>query len=164
MRGRPHRDRLLYELNEIRVELTREVQRFQPEEIDWAPRPGMKSCRALLTEIGTMEKVCVHLISHGEELDWKETEAAIAWAGSEPAAAIRSLDQVRAGTLAYLKECTEERLQTPVPLPQSWYQYFDNATIEPEEMLRWVARHEYYHLGQLITYRWLLGDDPYKRS
>jgi uncharacterized damage-inducible protein DinB len=164
MNGRPHRDRLLHELNEIRAGLAEEVQRFQPEEIDWVPRLGMKSCRTILLEIGTMEKVCVHMISHQEELDWKETEAAIAWTGTEPAAALKSLDQVRAGTLAYLQHCSEEKLQTPIPVPQSWYQYFDSATIEPEEMLRWVARHEYYHLGQLIIYRWQLGDDPHNRA
>ena len=164
MSGRPLRDRLLYELNEIRTELTQEVQRFAPEEIDWVPCPGMKSCRALLLEIGTMEKECVHWLSHQEELDWKEIEAAIAWAGSEPASALKSLDQVRAGTLAYLQNCTEEKLQTPIPLPHSWYQYFDSETIEPEELLRWVARHEYYHLGQIIIYRWQLGDNPYQRS
>lgn len=31
-------------------------------------------------------------------------------------------------------------------------------------MVRWVARHEYYHLGQLIYNRWLLGYNPYKLS
>ena len=96
MSGRPHRDRLLHELQVIRSELAQEVQRFQPEEIDWAPRPGMKSCRALLKEIGTMEKVCVHFLSHQEELDWKETEDALGWTDNEPASGLKSLDQVRA--------------------------------------------------------------------
>jgi uncharacterized damage-inducible protein DinB len=164
MEGRPHRDRLLYELKEIRTELSQELQRMQPEEVDWAPRPGMKSCRALLEEIGTMEKVCVHWLSHQEELDWKETSEAIAWQGNEAAPALRSLEQVRVGTLRYLDDCSEERLQTPVSLPAEWHQYFNGPTVEPEELLRWVARHEYYHLGQLITYRWILGDNPYKRS
>jgi uncharacterized damage-inducible protein DinB len=50
----------------------------------------------------------------------------------------------------------EEQLQTPIPLPPMWYQYFGGATvIEPEELVRWIAKHEYYHLGQLYTYLFL---------
>ena len=37
-------------------------------------------------------------------------------------------------------------------------------TIEPEELVRWVCRHEYYHLGQIIIYRWMQGDNPYARG
>ena len=59
---------------------------------------------------------------------------------------------------------TEESLQTPTPLPESWKQYFPVADIEPEELIRWVCMHEYYHLGQIITYHWIRGDNPYKRA
>jgi hypothetical protein len=27
-----------------------------------------------------------------------------------------------------------------------------------------VGMHEYYHMGQLIAYRWIRGDNPYKRE
>jgi hypothetical protein len=72
-----------------------------------------------------------------------------------------ALEKVRAETLTYLRDCTEERLETPIPLPEAWYEYFGGArVIEPEELMRRVARHEYYHLGQLITYRWQRGNSP----
>jgi hypothetical protein len=58
MAGRSHRERLLKELSVIRRELSEEVQRLTPEEFDWAPRPDMKSFKAFLLEIGTMEKFC----------------------------------------------------------------------------------------------------------
>jgi uncharacterized damage-inducible protein DinB len=164
MEARPHRDRLLYELNEIRKELIAEVHRLKPEEYDWAPRPDMKSCRALLQEIGTMEKICVHYLERLEMLDWNEVAGTLAPPGGDATAALAGLEQVRLQTVSYLNDSSEERLQTPVSLPESWHQYFDSPAIEPEEMLRWVARHEYYHLGQFITYRWILGDNPYKRS
>jgi hypothetical protein len=35
------------------------------------------------------------------------------------------------------------------------------AELEPEEALRWIAMHEYYHLGQIITYRWSQGFSPF---
>jgi uncharacterized damage-inducible protein DinB len=31
----------------------------------------------------------------------------------------------------------------------------------PEEAMRYMIQHEYYHLGQLIYNRWLLGYNPY---
>jgi len=163
MAGRPHRERLIQELDGIRKELSGEVQRLKPEEFDWAPGPDMKSFRALLQEIGTMEKVCVGWFIHRAVLDWKDAENSLGLNGSEPGAAIDALGRVRGETHSYLNACTEEQLQTPVSLPEEWHVYW-GPTIEPEEVIRWVARHEYYHLGQLITYRWILGDNPYKRS
>ena len=70
MLGRPHRDRLLEELNSIRAELILEVSRLKPEEFDWAPVAGMKTYRQLLLEIGTMEKLCTALISTGASLPY----------------------------------------------------------------------------------------------
>jgi len=36
--------------------------------------------------------------------------------------------------------------------------------VEPEELLRWVVRHEYYHLGQMITYQWQRGKNPNEKG
>jgi uncharacterized damage-inducible protein DinB len=163
MEVRPHRDRLLNDLEQIRKELIGEVRKLKPEEIDWAPQPGMKSCRALLLEIATMEKECMHWLSHGEMLDWKGIENSIAWPDQEPQSALNALERVRAETLAYLNDRTEADLEASLPVPEEWRQFM-GETIEPEEIVRWVTRHEYYHLGQLITYRWILGDNPYKRE
>ena len=164
MQGRPHKDRLLYDLNEVRKELTQVVNRIPPDDLDWAPRPDMKSYRGLLLEIGVMEQISIRWLTRQQEGDWKAIQNSIAWPDNEPASALRALEQVRAETLDYLNACTEERLQTPVPLPQSWHQYFNSPVVEPEELLRWIIRHEYYHLGQVITYRWTQGDNPYQWS
>ena len=163
MEGRPHRDRLLNDLEQIRKQLIGEVQRMKPEELDWAPRPDMKSCRALLMEIATMEKGRMHWLSDREILDWKEIENSLAWPDKEPQSALNALERVRADTLAYLKHRTEAELESAISVPEEWQRHL-GATIEPEEIVRRVARHEYYHLGQLITYRWILGDNPYKRK
>jgi hypothetical protein len=162
MSGRPHSQRLLGELKEIRSELNGEIQRIQPDKWDWAPGPDMKSYRALLLEIGAMEKVCIHWVIRKETLDWEAVQKSLAWEGTDPTAAVESLARVRAETVQFLESCTEEQLQTPLAVPEEWRQYWGNA-IEPEEAFRWVGRHEYYHLGQIIIYHWILGDNPYKR-
>jgi uncharacterized damage-inducible protein DinB len=96
-------------------------------------------------------------------LDWKDAESSLGLDRSEPGSAIEALARVREETQSYLNACSEEQLETPIPLPEVWHVYW-GPTIEPEEVIRWVARHEYYHLGQFITYRWTLGDNPYKRE
>lgn len=160
MDGRGHKERLTSEFNDIRKELTEEVKKLKSEEFDWAPRPEMKTCKGLLQEIGAMEKICVNWIASQSKLEW---EKAVPWSGNDSQSTLNDLEKVRAETLQYLNACTEDKLQTSVPVPEEWHQYM-GKTVEPEEMLRWVARHEYYHLGQLITYRWILGDNPYKKT
>ena len=160
--GRPHKERLLHDLNEIRTELAGEIGKLNPEEIDYSPSPEnkMKTVKDLLQEIGTMEKITIGWLIEGKMAPW---ETAVAWSGSTAESTMKDLEAVRADTLRYLSDQTEESLQTPVPLPQEWHQYFPVKDIEPEEMLRWVCRHEYYHLGQIISYRWILGDNPYAK-
>jgi uncharacterized damage-inducible protein DinB len=159
MLGRPHAERLRYDLDEIRRELIAVVRKFPPEEMDGTPAPGMKSCKALLLEIGAMEALNRRWVSHQEMLDWQAVWETLE--GDSVEAVLAALDRVRAETLVYLDNVTEDQLQTPIPLPEVWRQFFDGAAqIEPEELLRWIIRHEYYHLGQLVTYRWMRGDSP----
>lgn len=134
MSGRPHNERLLSELREIRAELEGEIRRFGPEDWDWAPGPEMKTSAVARDR------------RHGEGLQPLGYRA-----------------RVRQVTARYLERCTEESLQAPIAVPEEWRQYWGDA-IEPEEAFRWIGRHEYYHLGQIIIYRWLRGDNPYKRG
>jgi uncharacterized damage-inducible protein DinB len=165
MAGRPHRDRLLKELNVIRAELAEEVQRIKPEELDWAPRPDMKSSKALLLEIGWMETFYTSWLLRQMVVDWDPTADSPV---DTPDAVLEALRRVREETLCYLSACSEEQLETPVPLPDvcpagEGPEYWE-PPVEPAEVIRWISRHEYYHLGQIISYRWILGDNPYRRS
>lgn len=164
MPGRTHRDRLQQELTEIRAELANEVSRLKPEEFDWAPAEGMKTYRQHLLEIGTMEKICRHWLTDQVVMDWGELWDAFDRSGPDPLSLLTALQQDRVETLAWLSEASEEKIQSPIEVHETWYQYFGRADIEPEEIFRWIARHEYYHLGQFISYRWMQGDDPNKRS
>ena len=156
-----HSQRLLRDLQDIRNELGEIVRELKPEEFDWHPRPDMKSPKDLLQEIGSMEKICMNVASGGPKLEW---ERAVSWSGTDQNAIWKDLEAIRAETVRYLQSISEELLQKPMRLPETWHQYFGGPTVEPEELVRWVARHEYYHVGQLITYRWLLGYNPYKEG
>jgi len=157
--GRPHAERLRSDLDEIRAELVKTVRGLAPDELDWSPRPDLKmrSFRQLLQEIGAMEQLTLHMARHGQEKDWEAAWNAIA--GDDIGALLACLESVRAETLAYLDACTEETLQTPVALAPEWQGYFHAPAVEPEELMRWIARHEYYHLGQMVTYQWQRGNE-----
>jgi hypothetical protein len=165
MPGRPHKERLMIELGTIRKELIEEAGAVPPEELDWMPRPDMKSYRNLLLEIGTTEMFSLHFLRDGILGDWDEDWQSIERGGNASGLLLSALESVRAETLDYLATCDEQRLQTPVLLPEEWRPSFGGIEeIEPEELFREIARHEYYHLGQIITYRWIQGHNPYKQK
>lgn len=157
---RPHVQRLRGDMAEIRAELLQIVQALTPEELNWSPRPdlNMKSCKQILLEIGTMEKVTCHMAQHHAELDWNTVWQSLD--KNDSTTLLSSLSAIRADTLAFLDTCTEEQLQTPLPLTPEWQGYFHAPSVETEELLRWIVRHEYYHLGQLVTYQWQRGNIP----
>lgn len=155
--SRPHSARLLEGLNNVRKELIDTVKDVSDEELSWAPAEGMKSYLALLQEIGTMEKLSINWLNGGAMLPWEMSAYVTA---TTTAGALKDLESIRAETLAYLEAATEEKLETPIPVPAEWQQYM-GAELEPEEALRWVTMHEYYHLGQMIIYRWQTGHNPY---
>jgi uncharacterized damage-inducible protein DinB len=162
--GRPHAARLRGDLEEIRKELTNTVKNLAPEDLGWSPNTEakMRTFKDLLQEIGAMEAVTLQMAAHGEELDWmsvvqdldKENVTDI----------LAGLSEIRTKTVAYLESVSEENLQTPIPLNEEWQGYFNAPEVEPEELIRWILRHEYYHLGQMITYQWYRGHNPNRNA
>jgi len=158
--GRPHAQRLRQDLEEIRTQLLEVVQGLSSDELDWVPQPdlSMKSFKQILQEIGTMERLTCRMAVDQEMLDWGAVCDYMETAATETL--LSGLKAIRAETLAFLETCTEEQLETPVALPTEWQGYFHAPVIEPEELLRWILRHEYYHLGQLVIYQWQRGKNP----
>jgi len=163
MNGTPHAARLIKELNETRAELTKEISELQPEDLPWAPKPDMKTYAGLLQEIGTMEKLCIRWVTKTEMLSWVDEDKALEAAATDPASILQALEEIRAETLQSLSGTTDEALETQIDVAESWHQYM-GPKLEPEEFIRWVSRHEYYHLGQIISYRWIQGNNPYKQG
>ena len=107
-----------------------------------------------------METLTLQVVARGASLDWGEIWETFATTTPNVTESLDKLETVRQKTIAYLEGVTEETLQTPIPMPAGWEGYFGSAHVEPEELIRWIARHEYYHLGQIVTYRWSQGDEP----
>jgi hypothetical protein len=59
---------------------------------------------------------------------------------------------------------SDYELAEAIPVPSGWAPFVGDTTLEREELFRWLARHEYYHLGQIVTYRWIQGFDPSELS
>lgn len=162
MAVRPHAERLLFDLSEIRQELLQEAGRIPSEELDWVPADGMKSYRRLLIEIACVEAENIGLIKSGNA-DYKAVEARLSDPALDTASLLNGMQDLRAETIEYLSQVSEEALQTPIAMPSGWEVFYGGKTeMEPEELIRWITRHEYYHLGQIITMRWMQGHNPYQ--
>lgn len=156
MATRPHATRLLADLNDTRTELISTVREFSTEDFLRQPREGTKNLKQQLQEIGAMEVLTFSVVTQKAMPDWMETWATLEHNDVETLLA--DLTRIRATTIEFLEKTTEEALQTPVLLPVEWQQYFDRATHrEPEELIRWINRHEYYHLGQIVILNMLFA-------
>ena len=69
----------------------------------------------------------------------------------------QALQQVREETLAYLDSLSEDDLDEFVKVRTQGLPAVPRA-----EVFRTIASHENYHLGQLISYLWARGDNPYE--
>lgn len=163
-RPRKHIERVQFELSQIRAELMEEASRIPPDKLDWAPAAGMKPYRDLLLESAVMEMESLQLMREGGIPDWDTLWRTIADECPSLTTLLSKLTEIRVDTLNLLNGMGENGLQCALPSPQSWNEFFGGPTVEREELFRWIARHEYYHLGQIIAYHWIRGDDPYKRS
>jgi len=154
--ARPLKERIAFQLDSIRRELIATVSPI--DDIHYAPAEGMKSYRALLIEIGG-EEVETAAMLFGKPVTREEADAAVA--GSTTNELLDSLSLIRQSTLAYLEQA--DNMQRTIPLAEEWRSYFGDKEWEAEEFLRALALHEYYHLGQIVSYRWIQGHNPYKR-
>jgi hypothetical protein len=158
--ARPIRDRLVWDLTSIRNELKSVVAPI--DNLEYVPREGMKNYRAILVEIGAMEAESSTYLRTLRIPDWAEAESAVH--GQTASEVMASLDEIRQTTLSYLRDVDDARFLQTLPIPVEWESHFGTREVEPEEFLRWIVRHEYYHLGQIISYRWIEGNDPYQQK
>lgn len=152
--------RLAFDLTKVRKELIEVVSAIPTADLDYVPADGMKSYRELIGEIGAMEHESLVLVSTGIAPDWAECEAQLR--GQTTEELLADLAAIRMTLLTWIEEAPESGLQSLIPLPEEWHPYYDGPDIVAEELIRWVTRHEYYHLGQIITYRWIQGINPYR--
>ena len=150
---------LLRELSEVRKELVETASKIKLEEYDWHPRPDMKSAKDLLVEI-CGEELWMNNLMKGKLISWDEAADKIE--GEDLQSILNELDNVRKETIEFISNKTDDELFSPIEeLSKDVKDYWGGEMI-PAEFLEFTLRHEYYHLGQLIYNRWLLGYNPYK--
>lgn len=136
------------------------LPRLTPEMLMWAPGEGMRTISGQLLEIISVEAQFVPALKYGRPLTDEEC-LAIATEESGLEELLAALTDVRARTLEYLETLSEADLAAEVTLPQ-WYGAYWPKPCPRGEHFRNIAEHEFYHAGQLISYLWARGDDPYQ--
>ncbi len=143
-------------LSSVRDELFEVVDRRNQQMMPWAPAEGMRTISGQLVEIAITEvQIATQLTSDR----WIPDEDAKSLLGD-----CQSLENlrhqlviIRNQTLCYLDSLSSEDLNELVDVRTMGLPGVPRA-----EVFRSLAQHEYYHLGQLISYLWLRGDHPYK--
>ena len=129
--------------------------------MDWAPAEGLRTVAGQLVEIIAVEVPLVPRLKQGKILTDPEIDAII---GDQHSLEnlLRGLVDVRQNTIEYLDSLTDEELSEEVPSGQAWFGTLWLPAMPRAEHFLNIAEHEFYHVGQLISYLWCRGDDPYK--
>ena len=156
----PLHDRLKARLQLVRNDLLEVMGRLKDEDLGFAPKDGMRTIGGQLAEIASTETQLLSYLKDGKELDWKVTNAKFESIG-DLVGMKQALEETRAATLEYLDSLTEEQLEALAPMPKGWFESLGREAVPPSEVFRSLAQHEWYHVGQLVSYQWFRGDDPY---
>lgn len=143
----------------VRKDLNEALERVTDDKLQFALRPGMPTIRELLFEIAGTEKQIVTFIRHGTRIRLRETTEP--WEGIWTVAEVREiLAQVRKETLEYFDSLTDADLAQPRQFPVEWFESLGLPEVPLYEALSSLAAHEWYHVGQLVSYLWASGEDP----
>jgi uncharacterized damage-inducible protein DinB len=145
-------------LNAVRRDLDQVVERLSDADLRWRPALGMPTIADILLEILNKETETIGWIEAGV---WPDDAADSFEAESALLEEIRvKMAAIRGDTFAYIDGKTEEELQRLVHNPNRWNEGFHLPECPLSEVLRFIASHEWYHTGQLVSYLWLRGDNP----
>jgi uncharacterized damage-inducible protein DinB len=156
-----NRELIRLQLASVRSDLAETFPRLGDDLLDYAPGAGMRTVHGQFVEILATE-VSVQIVIAGEpRRDYAEIE--------QPFLELRTIlgliqgtDATRAKTLELLDACTDENLNANVQVSESFASWLGTPREVPKsELFRHIARHESYHAGQLVSYLWARGDDPY---
>ena len=148
---------ILARLAAVRIDLDEVTSRLSQADVDWAPREGMRTIGGQLVEIIDTEMQFLVKLKTGKGFTAAEGLAGIGDASSLEVL-LASLNSTRAETILYIESLSDQELATEVP----WYAWSGLPTATRLEALQSILLHESYHTGQLVSYLWSRGDDPYK--
>jgi uncharacterized damage-inducible protein DinB len=145
----------------VRRDLDQIVGRLTPELLDWAPTPGMRTVSGQIVEIVGTEIQLVSLLEDGQWIS--DPEACEIIGDCDNLGNLRrALTEFRTQTLAYLDSLSEADLAEEVSFGGGWLASLTLPTVPRAEIFVNIADHEWYHVGQLTSYLWARGDDPYQ--
>ena len=121
----------------------------------------MRTVGGQLREIAGTERQLLALLERGEHLSG-EVANDFGEQGNTLQGLKKALGDIRAETLNYLDSSSEEDLARFVSMPEGWFESLDQTEVPLAENFRSIAQHEWYHVGQLVSYLWSRGDNPYK--
>jgi len=148
-------------LAKVRRDLDQILDKISPDMLAWAPAEGMRTVSGQLAEIIVCELPLVSRLKEGKDISDAEADEIIGDAHSLDN--LRSkLITVRQDTLDYLESLSEAELAEEVAYGGAWFGSFWKPELPRAELFLNISDHEYYHVGQLISYLWFRGDDPYK--
>jgi hypothetical protein len=145
----------------VRRDLDAVVSRITPDILSWAPAPGMRTISGQLAEIACDEIQVIAWLKDGTLISNPEADALIGDEGDLDNLR-RVLVDVRKDTLAYLESLSEEELAEEVAFEEGWRETLGLPVVPRAEAFISIAEHEWYHAGQLTSYLWARGDDPYR--
>jgi uncharacterized damage-inducible protein DinB len=143
-----------------RKELAEVFPHLSDEILNWAPSEGMRTIKGQIIEIigteiqimdGPLGKPRHPYSKIEEDLDSLNTVKDL----------LEMLTKVRAETLEFLDSRTEEDLAASVEVSADTASYMELEHVPLGEMIRYLVRHESYHSGQLVSYLWANGNNPY---
>jgi uncharacterized damage-inducible protein DinB len=149
------------QLASVRKELMEAVERLDDSMLAWAPGPGMRTIHGQLVEIMMTEVSLQDRLSGRERRAVKEMEAPFRAAESVSELKVL-LSEVRKETLRLLDARSESGLDDVIEVSKGFAEWLGLETVIASELFRHIARHEAYHAGQLVSYLWARGDDPYE--
>lgn len=148
-------------LDHVRGWLDSTLEHIPADLIDWAPAEGMRTVGGQLVEIAAIEIPLVARLKGGGHPGDEAVDAVIGDQHSLESLK-RVLADVRRGTLEYLDSLSDEELWEEIPTVDPFYGTLWLPTMPRAEHILNVSEHEFYHVGQLISYMWARGDDPYR--
>ena len=157
----PTIDLIKARLKYARNDLDEVLARLDQTLMDWAPSEGMRKVAGQLIEIAGSELQIISVMKYGHSISDQEVRALIGDTGDFDTLKA-FIESVRRDTLAYLDSLSPEELDGEITVPKGWHEGMGFESVPRAEIFRSIAQHEAYHTGQIVSYLWSRGDDPYK--
>jgi uncharacterized damage-inducible protein DinB len=145
----------------VRRDLNPILHRLTPGLLPWAPAAGMRTISGQIVEIVATEMQLIMLLKDGKSISDSAAQDLIGDCDN--------LDNLRTAlaaarwkTLDYLDSLSEQELAEEVPFDGGWFASLMLPTVPRAEIFLNIADHEWYHVGQLTSYLWARGEDPYE--